>query len=292
VHHEVVLLDLGEVGCVVESGGLVQVAGVGPEHRQLGQLVPVALEVVVVDGVEPDQRGEQADVGLGDGVADQVPAGAQVLGQDVQAVEQSVVGPFVGLLAAREPGLIDGVVDVGENVGVDGVDLVAQRFGVEVGRAGAVELAPLRGQVEGDLREVVGDDLAAAHVDDGGHGDAQRILGVVGEEGLLQPLDAQHGVAAAGVEVEGPAALVVRRAADSHGQHVFQAEEPAHDRRAVRPRAGPRDDQPVAAGLDGEAVPTVGGDAGGQVALVAHVLADSAVLVDCHRVPPVVSARP
>src|SRR3712207_7580451 len=43
----VVLLDLREVDRVAEARGLEQVAGVGPQHRQLGQLLPVALEVAV-----------------------------------------------------------------------------------------------------------------------------------------------------------------------------------------------------------------------------------------------------
>src|SRR3954451_10965661 len=58
VHDVVVLLDLVEVDRVPEPRSLEQVARVRPQHRHLGQLAPVALEVAVVDGVEPDQRGE------------------------------------------------------------------------------------------------------------------------------------------------------------------------------------------------------------------------------------------
>ena len=78
-----------------------------------------------------------------------------------------------------------------------------------------------------------------------------------GEVGVLQPRDLQHGVDTAGVEVEGPASLVVGRPAEADGQHVFQAEQATHDDRAVGPRAGPRDDQPVATGFDGIAVAAV-----------------------------------
>ena len=72
VHLVVVPLDVVEVDGVAEAGGLEQVPGVRPQHRHLAQLLPVALEVAVVDRVEADQRGEQPHVGLGDGVADQV----------------------------------------------------------------------------------------------------------------------------------------------------------------------------------------------------------------------------
>ena len=68
----VVAFDVDEVDRVAEAGGLEQVAGIGPQHRHLGQLLAVALEVAVIHGVEPDQGREQADVGLGDRVADQV----------------------------------------------------------------------------------------------------------------------------------------------------------------------------------------------------------------------------
>ena len=98
VHDVVVLLDLDEVDGVAEAGRLEQVPRVGPQHRHLGELVPVALEVAVVDGVEAGQRGEQPDVGLGDGVADQIPLVRQPLGQPVKRGEQPVVGFVVGLL--------------------------------------------------------------------------------------------------------------------------------------------------------------------------------------------------
>ena len=82
----------------------------------------------------------------------------------------------------------------------------------------------------------------------------RRVVREPGEVGVLQPLDAEHRVDAAGVEVEGPAALVVGRAADAHRERVLEPEQPPHDDRAVRPRARPGDDEPVAAGLDGIAV--------------------------------------
>ena len=88
VHDVVVPLDLVEVDGVAEARRLEQVAGVGPQHRVLGELVPVALEVAVIDGVEAHQRGEEPDVGLGDGVADQVALARQPLARASETAEE------------------------------------------------------------------------------------------------------------------------------------------------------------------------------------------------------------
>jgi hypothetical protein len=125
VHLVVVLLSLLKVDRVAEPRGLEQVPGVGPQHRHLSQLVPVALEVTVVDRVEADQRGPQPDVGLGDRVADQVPPGGQPLGQPVQPGEQGQVGVLVGVLGAGEPAPVNAVVHVPVDAVADLLDLLA-----------------------------------------------------------------------------------------------------------------------------------------------------------------------
>jgi len=66
LHLIVVLLDLDEVDGVAESGGLEEIAGVGPQHRHFGEFLAVSLEVIVVDGVESNEGGEQSDVSFGD----------------------------------------------------------------------------------------------------------------------------------------------------------------------------------------------------------------------------------
>jgi hypothetical protein len=257
----VVGLDVVEVDGVAEARGLEQVPRVGPQHRHLGELVAVALEVPVVDGVEAGEGREQPDVGLGDGVAHEEPLGLEALGQPVQPGEQAAVGVLVAGLVPGEPALVDPVVHVPVDELHHLVHLVAEVLGVQVGRILAVVLAPLGGQVEGDLGVVVGDHLAGLDLDHRRDGDPLRVVGVAGEVGLLQPLDAEHGVAPARVEVEGPAALVVGGPAHAHRQHVLEAEQPAHDDRPVRPRAGPGDHQAVPAGLDRVAVAAVGRDA-------------------------------
>src|SRR5690606_41863232 len=64
---------------------------------------------------------------------------------------------------------------------VDRVDLGAQVLRVEIGRTGPVVRGPLCGQVEGDLRVVVGDEHTAGDVDDGGHADPAGVVRVPSE---------------------------------------------------------------------------------------------------------------
>jgi hypothetical protein len=96
----VVLLDVVEVDRVAEAGCLEQVPGVGPQHRHLAQLVPVAFEVGVVDGVETNEGREEPDIGFGDGVADQE-AGVGPFGQ----LRQCVLGVGVLEQAGQDPPL-------------------------------------------------------------------------------------------------------------------------------------------------------------------------------------------
>ncbi len=258
-------LDVVEVDRVAESRRLVEVAGVRPQHRVLGELGAVALEVAVVDGVEADQGGEQPDVGLGDGVADQVAAVRQPLGQLVEAAEHIAVGRLVLVLPGGETGAVHAVVDVAEDAVHDLVDLVAQRLRVQVGRALAVQCRPLGGEVQGDPLVVVGDQQTGGHVDDGRDADAARVAGLAGVVRLLEVTDAEHRVLAVRVEGEAPAHVVLDGVGHGEGQGRLQAEQAARDQRAARPGAGAADDEPVAAGLDRPAVRAVGRDAVGEV---------------------------
>jgi hypothetical protein len=148
------LLGLPEVDGVAESRRLVQVARVGPEHRHLAELASVALEVAVVHRIEPDQRGPQPHVRLGDRVARQVTTGRQPLGQLVEPGEQLAVGVLVGGLGAGEPGLVHAVVHVLVDPGADLLDLVPQLLRVQVGRARPVERRPLVLKVQRDVQVV------------------------------------------------------------------------------------------------------------------------------------------
>jgi hypothetical protein len=102
--------------------------------------------------------------------------------------------------------------------------------------------------------EVVGDHLAGGLVDDGGDGDPARVAGEALLVGVLELVDAEDGVDAARVEVEGPRVGVVRRPGGSERDRVLQPEQLPDDDRPVRPRAGVGRDQPVPAGRDGVVV--------------------------------------
>ncbi len=270
VHPVVVLLDLDEVDGVPESRCLEQVPCVGPQHRHLAQLGPVALEVAVVDGIEPGQRGEQADVRLGDRVAHQIAPVRQPLAQPVQPLEQPPVGRLVRALRGREAGLVDAVVDVLVNERRDLVDLLPVPCRVQVGRTGPLVRRPLGLEVQRDPRVVVRHHRAGGDVDDGRHRDPPVVAGDGLLVGIRQPLDAEHRIPSPRIQVEGPAPLVVHRTGQRHRDYGLQAQQPPHDDRPVRPRAGPRHRQPVPPGLDRPPVPPVGGDPGVQVTGVAH----------------------
>jgi len=158
VHDVVVPLDLVEVDGVAEPRGLEQVAGVRPQHRHLGELVAVALEVAVVDRVEPHRRREEAHVCLGDRVAHQVATIGQPCLQPVHGDPHRVVDLDVRRLGAGEAASIDTAVDVG----VDALHLSTRLVGPQVGGVRAVEVTPLEEEVLGDPGDVVG------HHDTGG----------------------------------------------------------------------------------------------------------------------------
>ena len=206
--------------------------------------------MAVVDGVEAGQRGEEADVGLGDGVAHQVALAGQALLEPVQGGPEPVVGGVVGLLGAGEAAAVDAVVDLGEDPLVDGVDFLAL---VAPGTAPARRARWYSVHSVEKSRVICGKSLVTTcplgYVHHGRDGDAAGVVGEAAEVVLLQALDAQHRIPAVRVQVEGPGAGVVGGAGQAERDGVLQAEQPAHDHGAVGPRAGAGGDQAVAAGL-------------------------------------------
>src|SRR5215471_21741668 len=67
----VVALDLAEVGCLAESRVGVQVTRIPPQVAVVAQPPHVAVEHLVVDGVEPGQRRVEPHVSLGEHGAEQ-----------------------------------------------------------------------------------------------------------------------------------------------------------------------------------------------------------------------------
>ena len=86
------------------------------------------------------------------------------------------------------------------------------------------------------------------------HGDAAAVVGPRLDIEFAQPLRAEDRIgndARAGLE--GPAALAQQPVDDRERDHALEALEPAEDERAMRPRAGERDDEMIAAGFGLEA---------------------------------------
>ena len=244
----VVPLDLHEVGGVAEAGALVEIPRVAPQVRVVGQPVQVALEVQVVDGVEPGQRREQPDVGLGQLAAEQEPAPAQPLLQRVQRGEQGVERLLVGGLggrpgrpcrprcrpcggsarrARRSPG-----------AGSPGTGRARRAGGSAVNSVSSCTL--ICGKSLVTIRWVLG-------VPQQRHRAAAGVAAVGGQVQLGQPVRAGDRVAAAGAVREPPAALAGDRVGQAEPDDPLQAEQPADDQRAVRPRVGQRGVELVAA---------------------------------------------
>ncbi len=102
MHAVVVRLDLVEVDRLPEARRLEQVARVAPQGGQLAQLLAVALEVAVVDRVEPDQGREEPHVGLGDLLTHQVTtAGQAVLEQSSAFQSRSYAASYASCEPAK-----------------------------------------------------------------------------------------------------------------------------------------------------------------------------------------------
>ena len=206
-----------------------------------------------VHRVEPGQGHPQPHIGLGERVTEQVTPGGQPLVQVIQGGEQAGHRAVVGLLRGGEPAPVHAVVDGGVDPLVERVDLRPQRGGVEVERR-AGPAAELRAQVDGEVGEVVADDPAGLLVPQHRHRDVPVVAGFGRLVGLPEQGEAVDRIwRVAGAVPEGPAAPVPDRVDHRHRHHVLQAQQRPDDGRAVRPRAGERDVQVVAAGLSGVA---------------------------------------
>src|SRR4051812_16230552 len=231
-------LDLVERERLGHAGLFIQILRVAEEVGEVDQPRAVAAEVRVVDGVEAQQRGEQAPVGLGDGVARQVAPGGQVLLQARERGEHAAVGRLVGLLGAGEAGAVDAVLQLGVDPAVELVDLGAPAGRIQVA-AGPVVEDPH------DLGRLVVDDPARLSVPQHGDADAAVVVLDRGLVGLAEEAEAVEVVREAPAR-EGPAALVAVRVEIGDPEPVLEAEHGADDRGALGPRAGQRDVQVVA----------------------------------------------
>ncbi len=86
----------------------------------------------VIHRIETHERGEQAPVGLGNEVAEQITLPPQPLLGPVESLENPLRGRLVGGLCRGESRAVDTIVDGVVNAGVHLVDLVRQRVRIEV----------------------------------------------------------------------------------------------------------------------------------------------------------------
>ena len=89
-------LDVVEIDRLRHAWQLVDVAHVAGQVTEVLQPLAIALEVTVVHSVETHQGGEQAYVGLGQLLPEQIPVLLEMRIQPVQLREQLLVGLFIG----------------------------------------------------------------------------------------------------------------------------------------------------------------------------------------------------
>jgi hypothetical protein len=230
----------------------------------------VTHEVGVVHLVEADQRGEHADVGLGERVADEVAPIAEVVVPAVERAEQVVDRLVVRRLRGGEAGAVDAVVDRLVDLGYHLVHVRDGRLVVGTGQQrDAVAEVVERGR-EG------AQDLAGLVVDDGllrgvpQHGDGHAAGGVgVGRDVQLAEVVAVAEVIRRTARLLGgelPAALAAVRVHDRDADRVLQPEQRPREEDAVRPRARVGDVQVVPASLRLKALVRLGVDVVGHVA--------------------------
>jgi hypothetical protein len=74
LRHVVVTLDVIEVDGLGDTRLLVQIHQVSLKIRVINNASDVALEVAVIDDVEPDQGAEKSPIGFNDAVAEEIAA--------------------------------------------------------------------------------------------------------------------------------------------------------------------------------------------------------------------------
>src|SRR5215210_2519001 len=128
----VVLLDVVHVDRLCDAWSLVEVLQIAPQVRVVHDTPQIALEVAVIDGVEANERGKEAPVGLRYAVATQEAPGGENLFPVVQSIEELRNGLFVCLLRGGETGAVHAVVHGLVDDVYGRVDLIAQVFREEM----------------------------------------------------------------------------------------------------------------------------------------------------------------
>jgi hypothetical protein len=255
-HDRAGLAERQQVGGRAERRDRVEVSGVGP---QVGEHVEAVDDLALGVGadVEPHEGHPQADVGLGDGLADQVPlVGQPPIDVDQRVEETGAGGQVLLAFAGRQVGAL---VDRRADPLVERVDLLGQRRRIGLDdRSGQV--LELRGQIDADGSELVAGHRGGRPVPQRRHGHVAVEAGLGGVVGLPEQGEAVDRIGAVGL-AEGPPPSVAPAVDVGERDDVLQASQAAGDHHPLRPRAEPPGVDVVAAGLGGERRRAVGPDA-------------------------------
>ena len=96
------MLDVEEVDRLGDLRPVVELAQIAAQRGIVGDFAQVALEVPEIDGVEADERGEQAPVRFRQPLAKQEALAREPRLQEVERVEQGAERLLIGFLRGRE----------------------------------------------------------------------------------------------------------------------------------------------------------------------------------------------
>jgi hypothetical protein len=92
----IMVLDVHEVHRWAKGRMLVEVAHIGPQRWIVDQRAAIALEMAEIDWVEADERGEEADVGLGQPTADKIALRGKARLEPVERLKDRGGGGLIG----------------------------------------------------------------------------------------------------------------------------------------------------------------------------------------------------
>ena len=184
----------GVLGGSSGSGELVDVPGVGEEVWVLGESLLVGLEVDDVDWIEAHERGEESYVCFGE-----LGAGEEALFREdrlefVHALKELVVGGIVRVLRLGESALVNTVVDVLIDPGVEIVDRGAKRLGIQIQSRIRCNVVELVIQHTNDLRRLVVHDSLLLLIVEDRNGPFASVLRIALLVNLSDELEAVVGV--------------------------------------------------------------------------------------------------
>src|SRR5262249_344718 len=245
-------LDVIDADGLSYSWHLIEITGVIPQIRVVGDPPEIAFEMTVVDGVNPHERGEYAPVRFS-----QLPPGEETLPRQpffdlVESLENPVSRFLVSRLAGGETRTINPVIDIGIDHVVDGIDLTAQLSRIIV-RALNRECAQSRVEHADDFRRFVNEDRWARLVPQRRDRNRGGVVWIGKQIDFGKRRFAVHRIGrATASSAEFPSSFSVERLGDGDRDGGLELLERAEDQGAMRPGAGRGYVEVIAAGFRGK----------------------------------------